>query len=143
MLFFSHKNVEKHKTKKQGTWDFPCSPIVKTPCSTQGAWVRSLLSELRSHMVAARPKKKKKKARYPMKLRLLCNNKVNGTECFPLILLHSELYTHWHLTFQVEGRRNHSKGQPVTLGTLSPFSVQVGQEKENMNSKTFVYNYKI
>ena len=60
-----------------------------------------------------------------------------------LILLHSELYTHWHLTLWVEGRRNYSKGQPVTLGTLSPFSVQVVQENENMNSKTYVYNYKI
>ena len=60
-VYFHIKMWKNIKPKKQGIWDFPCSLIVKTPCSTEGAWVRSLLSELRSHMLAAWPKKKKKK----------------------------------------------------------------------------------
>ena len=33
-------------------WDFPGGPVVNTLCSTAGAWVRSLVGELRCCSVA-------------------------------------------------------------------------------------------
>ena len=40
--------------------DFPGSPVIKTLPSNAGVQVRSLVGELRSHMLLAWPKKKKK-----------------------------------------------------------------------------------
>ena len=39
---------EEIRSKEQGK--LPGSPVVKTPFSIQGAWVRSLVGDLRSHM---------------------------------------------------------------------------------------------
>ena len=37
--------------------DFPCSPVVKSPCShCRGAWVPSLVTKLRSHMPSSSAK---------------------------------------------------------------------------------------
>lgn len=40
---------------------FPVSPAIKTVLPVQGAWVRSLLRELRSHMPQDKAKRLKKK----------------------------------------------------------------------------------
>ena len=42
-------------------WDFPSGPVVKTVLPLQGAWLQSLVQELRFHMLQCSQKKKKKK----------------------------------------------------------------------------------
>ena len=51
---FTHSATIKWHTK----WNFPGSPMVKTVLPLQGAWVWSLVGELRSHMLCGWPKKK-------------------------------------------------------------------------------------
>ena len=43
------------------SWDFPGSPVVKTPCSMLGVQVQSLVRELRSHLLYSVSETKKKK----------------------------------------------------------------------------------
>ena len=43
--------------------DFPGGPVVESSLPMQWAWVRSLVGELRSHMLWGMAKKKKKKKR--------------------------------------------------------------------------------
>ena len=42
-------------------WDFPSGPVVKTVLPLQGAWLQSLVQELRFHMLQCSQKKKKQK----------------------------------------------------------------------------------
>ena len=44
--------------------DFSAGPVVKTLLPVQGAWVRSLVEELRSHMLCGVAKKKKESNKY-------------------------------------------------------------------------------
>ena len=48
--------------RKVEAWDFPGGPVVRAPM--QGAWVPSLVGELRSLTPSGVVKKKKKKKRY-------------------------------------------------------------------------------
>ena len=48
------------KFKIKSNWDFPGGPAAKTALPMQRAQVRSLVQELRSHMLLSAAKKKKK-----------------------------------------------------------------------------------
>ena len=50
------------RIKKSSFWDFPGGPVVKTLPSMQGVQVQSLVTELRSHMRAAKKPKHKTEA---------------------------------------------------------------------------------
>ena len=44
----------------ENVWDFAGGPVVRTPLPLQGAWVQSLVGELKSLMLCGVAKKKKK-----------------------------------------------------------------------------------
>ena len=44
----------------ENVWDFAGGPVVKTPLPLQGAWVQSLVGELKSLLLCGVAKKKKK-----------------------------------------------------------------------------------
>ena len=46
-------------------WDFPSGPVVKTVLPLQGAWVQSLVQELRFHMLQCSQNKTKKQKEIP------------------------------------------------------------------------------
>ena len=52
------KNLKITIFKNLFSWEFPGSPGVRLHASNTGAWVLSLVRELRSHMLQSRAKKK-------------------------------------------------------------------------------------
>ena len=52
------------KFKIKSNWDFPGGPAAKTVLPIQGAQIRSLVQELRSHMLLSAAKKKKSKNKH-------------------------------------------------------------------------------
>ena len=53
--------LQKIMREKHRCWDFPGGPVVKTPVlPLQGPWVRSLIRELRCHILCGRAENKTK-----------------------------------------------------------------------------------
>ena len=51
-------------TTKNGSWEFPGSPVVRTCAFTTVAWFQSLVGELRCYKPSAEPKKNQKVSRH-------------------------------------------------------------------------------
>ena len=57
-----NKERERSRERNEGSWDFPGSPVVKTPHFQCGRlWVQALVGELRTHMLCRATKRNEKK----------------------------------------------------------------------------------